>query len=107
MVNTPTSTSASQPKSSAASWASVIGLAILANPHGISGSKTIALDAQLYLGLTDQDLLIGSLCYFNSKNHTFEDAPNLYSIVATVSVLFFGSFTTINQFSVCSRGSMV
>lgn len=87
MVNTSTSTSASpsQPKPSAAGWASLTGLAILANPRSISASKTIVLDAQVFLGPTDSDLLIGSLRYFNSTDHTFNDEPHLYSINATVS----------------------
>jgi len=84
MVNT--STSASQAKPSVVGWASVTGPAILANPRGISGSKTIVLDAQLYLGPTNQDLLIGSLRYFNSDNHSFDDAPSLYAIVTSVSI---------------------
>jgi Na+-transporting NADH:ubiquinone oxidoreductase subunit NqrB len=84
MVNTSTPTaSLSQPKPSAAGWASLTALAILANPRGIS--KTIVLDAQVFLGPTDSDLLIGSLRYFNSNDHTFDDEPHLYSITATVS----------------------
>jgi hypothetical protein len=86
MVNTSTSTSASQAKPSVAGLVYVAGLAILANPRGFSGSKTIALDVQLYLGPTDQDLLIGSLRYFNLANVVFEDGPNLYAIGATVSI---------------------
>ena len=67
------STSASQPKPSAAGSADVTGIAILANPRIIPGSKTIVFDAQLYLEPTDQDLLIGSLRYFNSANLTFDE----------------------------------
>ena len=82
---TATMTSASMPKPLAAGWASVTGLAILANPHIIPASKTIVLDVQIYLGPTDQDLLIGSLRYFNSANLSFDDEPNLCVIYATVS----------------------
>jgi hypothetical protein len=39
----------------------------------------------LYLGPTDDDLLIGSLRYFNSTNITFDESPHLYVIHATVS----------------------
>jgi len=81
------STSASQPKPSAAGSADVTGIAILANPRIIPGSKTIVFDAQLYLEPTDQDLLIGSLRYFNSANLTFDEGSNLYFIIATVSIL--------------------
>ena len=86
MVNTSTSTSASQPKPSVAGWASVTGLVILANPRVIS-AKTIILDAQVFLGPTDSDFLVGSLRYFNSTDHTFKDEPHLYAINATVSFL--------------------
>jgi len=103
MVNTstsasesqPKSTSASQPKPSAAGWATLTGLVILANPRVISASRTIVLDAQVFLGPTDSDLLIGSLRYFNSTDHTFNDEPHLYSITATVSFLLSISTTKI------------
>jgi len=85
MATTATTTLASQPKLLAAGWASITGIAILANPRIIPASKTIVLDVQLYLGPTDQDLLIGSLRYFNSANLSFDDGPNLYVIYATVS----------------------
>ena len=78
-------TSASQPKLSAAGCATVTGLAILANARIIRASNTIVLDVQLYLGPTDQDLLIGSLRYFNKKNSRFDDRPNMYIILATVN----------------------
>ena len=68
MVGTTTTTTPSQPKLVAAGWASITGIAILANPRMIPASKTIVFDAQLYLGPTDEDLLIGSLRYFNSTN---------------------------------------
>ena len=84
---TTTSTSASHPKLSAAGSAHVTGLTILANPRRIHASKTIVFDAQLYLGPTCQDLLIGSLRYFNSADLSFEDRPSFYTINATVSVL--------------------
>lgn len=80
MVNT------ASPKPSAVGLASVAGLAILAHPRGIS-ARTIVVDAQLYLGPTDKDLLVGSLRYFNLANVTFEDEPNLYFVVTTVSIL--------------------
>lgn len=54
----------------------------------IPASKTVVLDAQLYLKVTDQDLpLIGSLRYFNSESNymTFDEGPNLYVIYTTVS----------------------
>jgi hypothetical protein len=86
MVTT-TSTTVSQPKIWAAGWASVSGLAILANPRRIPASRTIVVDAQFYLGPTDQHLLIGSLRYFNAADLSFDDGPNLYMISATVSVL--------------------
>ena len=85
MVTSATTTSASQPKLLAAGCASITGIAILANPRIIPASKTIVLDVQLYLGPTDEDLLIGSLRYFNSANLNFDDEPNLYVIYATVS----------------------
>jgi hypothetical protein len=86
MITTATgTTSAFQPKLSAAGYASVTGLAILANPRIIRASKTIILDVQIYLGPTDQDLLLGSFRYFNSTNLTFDDGPNLYVIHAKVS----------------------
>jgi hypothetical protein len=88
MVNTATSTSALQQKLAAPGWASVTGLVILANPRMIPASKTVVLDAQLYLKVTDQDLpLIGSLRYFNSESNymTFDEGPNLYVIYTTVS----------------------
>jgi hypothetical protein len=87
MVNTLTSTSASQAKPSAAGLVHVTGLAILGNPRGFASSRTISLDAQLYLGPTDRDLLIGSLRYFNLVNVTFENEPGLYAIGATVRIL--------------------
>ena len=75
------------PKLSSAGWAFITGLAILANPRVIPGSKTVVIDTQLYIGPTDDDLIIGSLRYFNSANLTFHDGPHLYAIVATVSIL--------------------
>lgn len=90
MVNM--STSASQPKPSAAGLAFVTGLAILANPRGIS-ARTIVVDALLFLGPKEDDVLIGSLRYFNSTDVTFEDGPNIYSIGATVSILLPVSIT--------------
>lgn len=86
MVTSATSTtSASQPKLSVAGSAIITGLAVLANPRVLPSSKTIVLDVQVYLGPMDQDLLIGSLRYFNSTDMTFDDAPNLYVIFAKVS----------------------
>jgi hypothetical protein len=86
MVTTATSTtSASQPKLSAVGSAFVIGLAVLANPRRLPSSKTFVLDVQLYLGPADEDILIGSLRYFNSNNLIFDDAPSLYVIYAKVS----------------------
>ena len=85
MVTTATSTSA--PKLSAAGRTSLNGLAILANPRSIPASKTIVIDAQLYLGSAGQDLLIGSLRYFNSTDTIFDDEPCLYFVSATVSIL--------------------
>ena len=84
MTGTATSTT-SQPKLSAAGCAFVTGLAVLANPRVVRSSKTFVLDVQFYLGPTDQDLLIGSLRYFNSTNLHFDDEPNLYVIYAKVS----------------------
>lgn len=77
-----------RPKLSAAGWAFITGLAILANPRVVPSSKTVVIDAQLYLGPTDEDLVIGSLRYFNSANLTFDDGPNLYAITATVNIVF-------------------
>jgi len=86
MSTTATTTSASQPKLLAAGWTSVTGIAILANPRSIPKlPQTIVLDVQLYLGPTDDDLLIGSLRYYNQANLSFDDGPNLYIIFATVS----------------------
>ena len=98
MVTSATSTTpASQPKLSAAGSASVTGLAILANPRTLRYSKTIVIDVQLYLGPTDEDLLIGSLRYFNSTDMSFDaDAPNLYVIHAKVSIV---------QITVCLHAS--
>jgi hypothetical protein len=87
MVITANSSSASQPKLSAAGSAHVMGLAILANPRRIPVSKTIVFDTQLYLGPTCQDILIGSLRYFNSADLSFEDGPELYCINSTVSII--------------------
>ena len=75
------------PHLSAAGRAFVTGLAILANPRGFPGSKTVAFDTQLYLGPGDGDLMIGSLRFFNLKDLTFDDQANLYSIVTTVRAL--------------------
>lgn len=61
------------------------GLAILAHPRRVPGSRTVIVDAQVYLGPTD--LLIGSLRYFNLNDVTIEDAPHLYFIQATVSAI--------------------
>ena len=88
MVTTAIATSTLQPKVSAAGRASLTGLAILANPRKLPASRTMVLDAQLYLGPTPQDLLIGSLRYFNSINLAFNDGPDLYFIQATVSRTF-------------------
>ena len=82
-----TSPSLSRPKLSAGGSAYVTGLAILANPRRIPVSKTIVFDTQLYLGPTGQDLLIGSMRYFNSTDLSFEDGPDLYQINVTVSIL--------------------
>jgi hypothetical protein len=89
MVITATSSSAFQPKLSAAGSAYVTGLAILANPRRIPVSKTIVFDTQFYLGTKDQDSLIGSLRYFNSADLSFEDGPELYYVNATVSILLY------------------
>ena len=86
MVTTATSTtSTSKPKVSAAGSAFVFGLAVLANPRVVPSSKTFVLDVQLYLGPTDQDVLIGSLRYFNSTNLSFDNAPSLYVVYVKVS----------------------
>jgi hypothetical protein len=68
-----------------AASASISGLAILANPRILPASRTIVLDVQIYLGPTDEDLLIGSLRFFNSTNLSFDDGPSLYFIYMTVS----------------------
>lgn len=77
------------PNLSATGWAFITGLAILANPRIAPGSKTVVIDTQLYLGPMDEDLIIGSLRYFNSANSIFDDGPNLYAINATVSLLHY------------------
>ena len=91
MVTSARSSPPSQSKLSAAGSAYLTGLAILANPHRIPASNTIVFDTQLYLGPTPQDMLIGSLRYFNSANLSFEDGPDLYYINTTVSILLSAS----------------
>ncbi len=85
-----------QPKHPAPGWAIIMGLAILAHPRKVRGSKTIIVDAQFYLGPTDQDLIIGSLRYFNSKDLIFGDGPNSYVINATVSTILLSIITPLN-----------
>lgn len=64
--------SSSQSKLSAAGSAYLTGLALLANPRRIPASNTFVFDTQLYLGPpTPQDMLIGSLHYYNSANLGF------------------------------------
>jgi hypothetical protein len=101
MVTSETSSSPSVPRLSAAGSAYLTGLAILANPRRIPSSNTVVFDAQLYLGSTAQDMLIGSLRYFNLVNSSFVDEPNLYYINTTVSILL-SVFSSINSFLVCS-----
>jgi len=101
MVTSETSSSPSLPKLSAAGSAYLTGLAILANPRRIPASNTFVFDTQLYLGPTPQDMLIGSLRYFNSANSIFEDGPDLYYINTSVST-FLSIFSSINSFLVCS-----
>ena len=97
MVTTSTSTSAPQPempKPAAAGLATITGLAILANPRIVHASKTLVLDAQFYLGLTNRDSLIGSLRYYNLRDYTFHDEATLYVVHATVSTRFVICFPT-------------
>ena len=73
----------------ASGFASITGVIGLANPRILPGTKTIVLDAQIYLGegVDGPRFLIGSLRYFNSDNLTFDDSAQLYSIYSTVSHL--------------------
>lgn len=68
----------------AAGSAFVVGLAILANPRAVRMTTLLVLDGQFYLGPTDQDVLIGSLRYYNSFNLSFDDKPALYFVYTTV-----------------------
>jgi hypothetical protein len=93
MVN---SASASHERLSTAGSASLSGFAILANPRVIPSSKTIVVDAQLFIGPEDDNFILGSLRYFNSDDKTFVDEPMLYLIHATVSLFKLPVFIAIN-----------
>ncbi|KAF8881068.1 hypothetical protein BD779DRAFT_1473537 [Infundibulicybe gibba] len=72
---------------SVTSYASITGLAILANPCQIPKSKTFLFDAQLYIGSISGsgEAIIGTLRYFNGSDTMFSEQPRLYVICATLA----------------------
>ncbi|KAJ7042294.1 hypothetical protein C8F04DRAFT_1252266 [Mycena alexandri] len=70
---------------SSASYASLVGLAVLENPRKISEKGlTLAFDATWYLGASDREAIVGSLRYFNSKSDKYPEV-GLYFVYTTVS----------------------
>ena len=78
--------------SSSTGLASLTAIAALGNPRLIPKSKTVILDAQIYVGSPFCEFLIGALRFFNSSNIQFSEEPSLYSIHATVSAVSLGPF---------------
>ncbi|KAF8957984.1 hypothetical protein BDZ97DRAFT_1843975 [Flammula alnicola] len=59
---------------------SLTAIAALGNPRTIPKSKTIVLDAQIYIGSLSCESLLGALRYFNAKDLHFPESAGLYLI---------------------------
>lgn len=85
MKNTPSSS----PVDSATGLATMLAVAALANPRNVPGSKSIMLDAQVYVGSPSCESLIGALRFYNGNDMEFDSNAGLYLIYATVSSFYF------------------
>ncbi|KAF5381722.1 hypothetical protein D9615_005621 [Tricholomella constricta] len=67
----------------AAGIATITAVAALGNPRTLPGTKTVLLDAQIYVGSPSCESLLGSLRFFNVSDMVFEHQSALYLIYAT------------------------
>jgi hypothetical protein len=72
----------------AAGIATITAVAALGNARPLPGTKTVVLDAQIYVGSPSRESLMGSLRFFNASDMVFEHESALYLIYATVCALF-------------------
>ncbi|KAF8974722.1 hypothetical protein BDZ97DRAFT_1690533, partial [Flammula alnicola] len=63
---------------------SLTAIAALGNPRAIPKSKTIVLDAQIYIGSSACESLLGALRYFNARDLHFSESAGLYLINTTI-----------------------
>ncbi|KAF8973246.1 hypothetical protein BDZ97DRAFT_1990551 [Flammula alnicola] len=68
---------------SAAGLATILAIAALANPRHVPDSKSIILDAQVYVGSSSCESLIGALRFYNGTEIEFSSDAGLYLIYAT------------------------
>ncbi|KAF8955969.1 hypothetical protein BDZ97DRAFT_1926038 [Flammula alnicola] len=68
---------------SAAGLATILAIAALANPRHVPDSKSIILDAQVYIGSPSCESLIGALRFYNGTEIEFSSDAGLYLIYAT------------------------
>ncbi|KAF8973655.1 hypothetical protein BDZ97DRAFT_1912130 [Flammula alnicola] len=68
---------------SAAGLATILAIAALANPRHVPDSKSIILDAQVYVGSPSCESLIGALRFYNGTEIEFSSDAGLYLIYAT------------------------
>lgn len=69
-----------------AGYASITAIAGLGNPRAIPNSKVLILDAQIYIGSSSCESLLGALRFFNAQDAVFVNDVGLYLIYATVAV---------------------
>ena len=79
--------------------AMITAIAALGNPRALPGTKTVVLDAQIYVGSPSCESLLGSLRFFNASDVVFEHQSALFLIYATVSAFLLDMFHA----SVCSK----
>lgn len=72
----------------AAGIATITAIAALGNSRPLPGTKTVILDAQIYVDSPTCESLMGSLRFFNASGMKFEHKSALYLIYATVCALF-------------------
>ena len=79
----------------AAGIATITAIAALGNPRALPGTKTVVLDAQIYVGSPSCESLMGSLRFFNASDMVFEHESALYFIYATVCAWNFNSLQVL------------
>jgi hypothetical protein len=72
----------------AAGITTITAITALRNARPLPGTKTVVLDAQIYVGSPFCKSLMGSLRFFNVSDMVFKHESALYLIYATVCALF-------------------